>query len=198
MFIQTGLVHYQRAGCYQRRRWLHMDSSAKPVREWSRRQVLHQLAQCALLAVTAWQRLPEARADYTPQSAKRAFERYAPRILSGRELLSALESALKAGNRDANGRWDLSNKRSDAARLLRAMRIYAGTFSNNYESPKTRELRALVDELEQSYEKARSTQDAARREQYLQAARRSYERYLDETNLSTVALQTPEPQQASE
>ncbi|KAF6002672.1 hypothetical protein F1559_001476 [Cyanidiococcus yangmingshanensis] len=175
-----------------------MCMSTQPTSEpqWSRRLVLQRLAQCGVILAATALRVPGVRADYTPQSAKRAFERYAPRILGGRELLALLESDLKNGSGDAGGRWDLRNGRSEAARLLRAMRIYAGTFSNNYESPKTRELRALVDELERATEQARATQDTARREQYMQAARRCYERYLEESNLASIVLAAPTSQSA--
>jgi hypothetical protein len=169
-----------------------MASEARPATEWSRRLLLQRLAQCsALFIAAATARVPSASADYTPQSAKRAFDRYASRILSGGELLSELDADLKAGRVGADERWNLQDGRSDAARLLRAMRIYAGVFSNNYESPKTRQLRALVDELERTCQQARTSKDATRQAQYLQTARRCYERYLEESNLASVVLATP-------
>lgn len=152
---------------------------------WTRREWLVRAASIAVTSLAVFPAVHSpALADFTPSSAKRAYDRYSGRIREGARLLHEWEAAIPSGNAWPSGEVDVKDPRSEISKLSRAMNIYAGVFSNNYESEKSRELRDYVTKMNEAIKKATMASDDDARRSHLAAARDAYERYKTEAHLN--------------
>lgn len=125
-----------------------------------------------------------ARANFTREAAKRAYDRYSPRIYGGKDYLAEVEAELKSSEAESAQRLvSTENPKSEAARLQRAMSIYAGVFSDNYESDRTKDLKGKTDMMMASLQKAAGSRDAEQQAALLDRARQLYNEYMAGANL---------------
>lgn len=116
----------------------------------SRRSAMAALLRtsAAITAVGCVSPLP-VLADHTLQSAKRALDRYYPRIAAGSETLRSIGAMLARG--EVSAASAAANEREFDVKFRRALDIYASSFSDNYVGQKTKDLKVcsnrLFDEL---------------------------------------------------
>ncbi|KAK4538241.1 hypothetical protein CDCA_CDCA16G4266 [Cyanidium caldarium] len=145
--------------------------------------LLRTLVTTVVAGSLPWvQSVAPAAADFTPTSAKRAFDRYSSRIGQGRDLFERL--ARDADDHPGSRSGYDNEITKQVTNLARAMRIYAGVYSDNFESEKTKALRAKVSAMERALERAGGSPDADGRRQQLQKAREAYDAYLQDAKLS--------------
>lgn len=101
-----------------------------------------------------------AFADHTLVAAKRAYDRYYPRIVEGVEKTKTIGSLIKD---DASIDEIVTDKVFDI-KLRRAMSIYATSFSDNYLGERSRDMLKCVDRFYGELAKAR--EGTERKEHY--------------------------------
>lgn len=82
-----------------------------------------------------------ALADHTYAAAKRSFDRYYPRILSGVDMMREVRAIVKGGPGSVA---DIVDGKLFGVKLRRALSIYATSFSDNYLGQRSRELLSCV------------------------------------------------------
>lgn len=85
---------------------------------------------------------PAARADHTYVAAKRAFERYYPRIVAGVDQVREVRGIVAGADGSVAAVVD---SRVFDVKLRRALSIYATSFSDNYLGERSRDLLRSVD-----------------------------------------------------
>ena len=136
--------------------------SASSTSRTSRRALLAISASLATGAISL-SHVDVALADRTLVAAKRAFDRYYPRIVEGRDTLQQVGNALKENDMDTAK--TLTSKKEFDIRFRRALSIYAGSFSDNYVGKETRQLMACVQKL---FDEVHLLQEATSKEDALQ------------------------------
>lgn len=110
-----------------------------------RRTALVALLQTVTAATVSFAVPFPALADHTLQSAKRAFDRYYPRIAAGGETLRSLAPLLSRG--DVGAISEAVSQRDFDVKFRRALNIYATSFSDNYIGQKTKDLQYCANRL---------------------------------------------------
>lgn len=141
------------------------------------RTVSRRAAVSVLAALGAGIALPHAsRADHTLVSAKRAFDRYYPRIVDGSDILREVGKCLARG--DVADAASLTEDKKFDIKFRRALRIYATSFSDNYVGKQSRQMLSCIDGMYGELQKMKDAPTPEEAAQHYSVAVSAFKAYI--------------------